>query len=208
MYVATYVFPVLIPSLINCTLKERTCYWLCWLWNQGYNNSVLHIRSVTMSGRKFYMEMFRFGTYVFIPIGMFYFFNLPEFYDEQVRYALVSTLSMWSVKSFCLRQFLIDFVYFQWFRISLFYHSRPNLFRMYPTEGVHTVRFVGIHLSIYLFLLVMYDENHSPFQILQWNFWNRIFLTQGKPIEHCWKSWKWSAKQRRFRVAHKLQRLE
>eukprot|EP00040_Diaphanoeca_grandis_P011698 m.59999 g.59999 ORF g.59999 m.59999 type:complete len:88 (+) comp22787_c2_seq2:314-577(+) len=31
------------------------------------------------------LELFKFTTYVFFPIGMFYYFNLPEFYDTHVR---------------------------------------------------------------------------------------------------------------------------
>eukprot|EP00039_Didymoeca_costata_P029165 m.23495 g.23495 ORF g.23495 m.23495 type:complete len:92 (+) comp7507_c0_seq2:24-299(+) len=31
------------------------------------------------------MEVFRFGVYVFMPICAFYYFNLPEFYNKNVK---------------------------------------------------------------------------------------------------------------------------
>jgi len=30
------------------------------------------------------LELFKFATYVFFPIGMFYYFNLPEYYDKHI----------------------------------------------------------------------------------------------------------------------------
>jgi len=30
------------------------------------------------------VEIFKFGCYVFFPISIFYYFNLPEFYDKNV----------------------------------------------------------------------------------------------------------------------------
>ena len=37
------------------------------------------------------LEMFRFGVYVFVPIGFFYYFNLPGFYNKHIKPELVRT---------------------------------------------------------------------------------------------------------------------
>ena len=39
------------------------------------------------------LEIFRFTVYVFVPIGFFYYFNLPDFYNRFVKPDIVrSTL--------------------------------------------------------------------------------------------------------------------
>ena len=35
------------------------------------------------------LEIFRMALYVFIPVGTFYYFNLPEFYQTHVKSQLV-----------------------------------------------------------------------------------------------------------------------
>ena len=35
------------------------------------------------------LEVFRMAIYVFMPVGMFYYFNLPQFYENNVKTKLV-----------------------------------------------------------------------------------------------------------------------
>ena len=41
----------------------------------------------TMGGPN--LEVFRMAIYVFMPVGMFYYFNLPQFYENNVKTKLV-----------------------------------------------------------------------------------------------------------------------
>ncbi len=69
------------------------------------------------------LEVFRFTAYVFIPIGFFYYFNLPDYYNRYVKPDIVRLAAWGFVATYCI--------------INI---NKILQGKFHPSEGVHKAR--------------------------------------------------------------------